>query len=786
MAEEEVVILEAADSSLDGGSAEEGFAPIEEENSEDTADAASASELEEEEQKKKNKKKLLLLLIAGGVILLAIIIALVVIIKHKKSQATKAPIVAEQAVEKPIVKEQFSPSKIEGMIKKAHLLYEQGNKDDALKIYEKIATFNEAISYYNIGVAKLKEQNFAEALEAFKKAIQNKEHRCISAINAAVCALEMKDDKLFNYYIDLAFAYLPEESNAPLYSYYVGLVHYYKNFYHEALSAMTHPVTEYYKEDQDYLSSKILASLGYNSYALTTLNKIERESDSFTLGLLHAKQGDFQKAKTYLVKALQNERENTKIKMALSLVENKLGNLGNTSSLMSEVYKVKDTDAVPIYKMKAILKPSLFDIDKAQNEFEKELFFDDENIYNLIFYYAPYKVFDAKQTIDYIRKGSMNIFIDEIGPALSYLKASSTISKVNIAISKGIKKALDFHVYEANDIFVKMVEEYKNHSILHYNLALTYAQMGDYAAAYKNFSKSYHLDNSNYLAGVFALMTGNLIGKDITKLSEDVKESINKNPDLGKDNLYASLIHLTDGNHFSLVRWIEQDKEDSPLNIMLNIIAAQKLGNERLYRLSAQKLQALLPKDIIANLIAFNVKHQKQNIKNYAKAIQIEFTRLPLDYDAFYYGPKIVKEQYIKLLQIGGLLHQKRDSVRQKMEEERVDLSSIMQTLAFMEIYTNNFEEAFTLYNKLIDDFQKKDTHTIFLAAVSAIGAGHSNNAIALLELSKLTDPSNVESKYALGLLYQEVGNFEAANAQYRSIGNIGFISQYFSFVLTK
>lgn len=57
-------------------------------------------------------------------------------------------------------------------------------------------------------------------------------------------------------------------------------------------------------------------------------------------------------------------------------------------------------------------------------------------------------------------------------------------------------------------------------------------------------------------------------------------------------------------------------------------------------------------------------------------------------------------------------------------------------------------------------------------------------NAIALLELSKLTDPSNVESKYALGLLYQEVGNYEAATAQYRSIGNIGFISQYFTFAL--
>lgn len=781
MAEEEVIILEADASSND---AEESFAPIEEERT-DEITASEVLPLNQEFVQQKSKKKLIILLIAGVILLLGIIVTLLLILNSKK-ETPITPTVVEKEEEKPYIKEQFSPSKLDSLIKKAHLLYEQGNKDEALKIYEKIATFNEAISFYNIGVAKLKEQNFPEALEAFKKAIQNKEHRCISAINAAVCALELKDDKLFTYYIDLAFAYLPEESNAPLYSYYVGLVHYYKNFYHEALSAIRHPDMEFYKEDQTYLASKILASLNHNTLSLSTLESVKQENDHFTLGLLYAKTGNYQTAKAHLLKALQNNPENSQIKIALSMVENKLGNLKNTASLINEVYKINTPDAKAIYKMHTILKPSLFDIQTAQAEFEKELFFNNENIYNLLFYYAPYKVFDAKQTIDYIRKGSMNIFIDEIGPALSYLKASSTISKVNIAISKGIKKALNFHVYEANDIFLQMVEEYKNHSILHYNLALTNAQIGDYANAYKNFSKSYHLDNNNYLAGVFAIMSGNLIGKDVTKLSEDVKESLSRNQNLEKENLYVSLIYLSDGNHFSLTRWLEMEKDDSPLSLVLNIIASQKLNNERTYRQNSQKLQALLPQDIMANIIAFNIKHQKQNVKNYARAVQMEFNKLPLDYDAFYYGPKIVKEQYIKLLQIGGLLHQKRDSVKAKMEEELEDISSIMQTVAFMEIYTNHFEEAFTLYNKLIDDYKKKDTHTIFLASVAAIGAGHSENAIALLELSKLTDPTNPESRYALGLLYQEIGNFEAASVQYRSIGNSGFSSRYFSFSIVK
>jgi tetratricopeptide (TPR) repeat protein len=776
MAEEEVVILEATP-------AEESFVPMEDETLAEETKVTADNE-EEKRLQAKTKKKRLMLASIGGVVLLAIILISVLLLSSKKEPISEP--VVEKVEEKVFPKPPFSPSKLETMIKKANLLYEKGSKDDALKIYEQIATFNEAISFYNIGVAKMREKNFTEALEAFKKAIQNREHRCISAINAAVCALEINDKKLFTYYIDLAFAYLPEESNAPLYSYYVGLVHYYKNFYYEALSALSHPLTSFYKEDQEYLSSKILSSLGYNETARNTLNDIQQEDDSFTQGLLHAKLGEFAKSKAYLMKALKNDRENAQIKMALSLVENKLGNLANTASLLSEVSKVSEEDKAPIYKIRSTLKPSLFDVQKAQLEFEQELFFDNESTYNVIFYYAPYKVFDAKQTIDYIRKGSMNIFIDEIGPALSYLKASSTISKVNIAISKGIKKALDFHVYEANEIFAQMVETYKNHSILHYNLALTHAQMGDYPLAYKNFSKSYHLDNNNYLAGVFALMCGNLIGKDVTKLAEDVKESIGKNSALGEDSLYSSLIHLTDGNDFSLARWLEKEKEQTPLAIVLDTIAAKKLSNDNAYRLSSQKLQALLPRDIIANLIAFNVKHRAEEIKTYAKSIQMEFNALTLDYDAFYYGPKIVKEQYMKLLQIGGLIHQKRDSVRQKMEEERIDIASIMQTLAYMEIYANQFEEAFTLYNSLIDDYNKKDSRTIFLASVAAIGAKHPENAIALLELSKLIDPGNIESRYALGLVYQEIGNFEAAIMQYSTIGNIGFLSDYFSFDIMK
>ena len=84
----------------------------------------------------------------------------------------------------------------------------------------------------------------------------------------------------------------------------------------------------------------------------------------------------------------------------------------------------------------------------------------------------------------------------------------------------------------------------------------------------------------------------------------------------------------------------------------------------------------------------------------------------------------------------------------------------------------------------MIDEFGLKDANTLFLAAVSAIGSNHPQNAIALLELSKLTDPNSSESRVALGHLYQEVENIAAALIQYNLIKQENFKSEFFDFVI--
>jgi tetratricopeptide (TPR) repeat protein len=784
MAEEEIIILES-----DSDGDEDFTTPI----GEDAIDLEQEQEqinkdLDDELEKKKKKK----LLIYGFAVFLAtlLIVILIFIFSLQNSQEAQVLDVNTTELANKINEksrpEQFTQSKLENMIKKANVLYERGNKNEALKIYERIATFNEAISHYNIGVAQMKDKNFQEALESFKKAIDNQEQRCVSAINAAVCALELKNNPLFEYYIDLAYTYLPMENSSPLYSYYVGLINYYKNYNYEALSAFSHTSSEFYKEMQNYLSSKIFTSMDINDLAVNKLEQNNLVDDSLTLGLLYARLGEFNIALNHLVKATQNTNEPLKTRVALALVQNKLGYLEQSGELLKELYTQYGEKATEVYPIKVTLKDTLFDVDKAQTQFNNELFFNDERTYGLLFYFAPFKVFDAEQTINYIRKGSMNVFIDEIGPALSYLKKSSTISKVNISISQGIKKALEYHTAKANKIFKNMIETYPKHSILHYNLALTYAQMSNFTEAYKHFKKSYHLDNTNYLAGAFAILCGKLINDDVKRLTEDVKESINADTTLQESNLFLSLIHLSENNQLSLTRWMEDEKKPTPLHIVFDTIIAQKTFNEKIYRQKATILQSILPRDIMANIIDFNVKYNKNDIKEYAKAIQIEFKKLDLDYSAFYYGPRIAQEQYVKFLQIGGLLHQERKKILKDVELERDDIPAIMQTLAYLSIYTNDFEEAYTLYNQLIDQYKEDDSKTVFLAAVASIGANHPENAVALLELSKLIDTTNNESRYGLGLLYHQEKNFDGAVIQYLKIGDSNFKSQYFGFKITK
>lgn len=785
MADEEIIILE--DDSEDPIHEISSLDEFTDENSDDIQ-----SQKDDPSEKYIDKKKRLRFILTGGLagsILLLIVGGIFWIASETKEEPTPSPIDTQELakeLQRKSPEQTFAPSRLETMLQKANMLYERGNKLEALKIYENIAVFNEALSQYNIGVAQMKEEDFEAALTSFKNAISNHENRAISALNAAVCALELGNKPLFNYYLELSEAYLPIESNSPLYSYYIGLIHYYKDRYIEALSAFSHPSSEHYGERQNYLASKILSLLDANHQAIDALDHKKRFKNSLTLGLLHARIGEYELAKRYLIKARSNSDLEERATLALALVETKLGNLQSSADLFREsLNKYQDT-AKKRYPIQATLKPSLFDINQAQKDFKEGNFFNKEKRYDLIFYFAPYQVFNAQQSIDTIRKGALAINSKENIEGLKILQSSSALSKANSAISNGIKAALNHEVAKANQIFQEAIKIDPQHSILHFNLGLTYAQLGNYTLANKHFTSSYRLNPRNYLAGTFALMSADLIFSPMKNFIKDLKETLETDETLDESNLYIALIHLVENNIVSTVRWMEEDKEATPLHLIFDTIIAKLSNNKNEHLLKAQKLQKSLPNDLVANILGFHATYGENEIKNYARAIQIEFRKLDVDMNAFYYGPKIAKEQYIKLLQIGGLLYHERENLIKKVSTEVHNLPEMIATLAYISIYTNHFEEAYTLYNQLIDEHDMQDSRTIFLGAVASIGSKHPANAIALLELSKLIDGNNIESRYALGLLYAEVKNFEGAAIQFENIGNNGFTSNYFSFGIKK
>lgn len=783
--EEEVVILEGSDD-LD----EITDLALEGEESDPIKEELSNPEYQDEIiQEEKNNRRQKLIIIISAVFLVIIITILIILILIKLNKKPPQPEQTTQIIEKIQKKEKtnkFTPSKIDKMLQHANILYEKGNKLEALDIYKDIATYNEAISQYNIGVAQMKEENFQNALVAFKNAILNKEKRTVSAINGAICALRLKDKELFTYYIDLAYTYLPEENNSPLYSYYVGLINFYKGNYEEALSAFSHPSTEHYLARQNYLASKVSSFLDNPYNALNSIQKQKNFQDNLALGLLYARIGDYNLAQKTLNKSIKNFENPNQASLALALVDMKLGNFQNSANLLKSQYDTNKTRTLNTYPIKTLLNRSLFNVNKAQKEYKNTIFYSKKNQYELLFYFAPYKVFNAKQTIGLIRKGGLDVFVDEIGSGLNYLQTSSTIAKINESMSDAIKKALTHHYLQANRDLKKLLKTYSKHSILQYNLALTYAQLGNFTLSYKHFIKSYRLDSKNYLAGIFAAMSGELIGKKRDKLLEDVKRDIDDDKNLKKVNFFMTLTHLIENNQLSMNRWLEKDKSNSPIHLIFDIITSYLVQNNKTYLQKVDTLKKMLPKDIISNIIYFNAKYENTNIKEYAKNIQMEFNNNQLDMSSFYYGSSLVKEQYVKMLQISGLVHVKRDELRRKMKTETNDVVGVMQALAYIDLYTNDFEESYTIYNSLIDDHDQQDTNTVFYGAVASIGANHIENAIALLELSKLIDSNNLESRYGLGLLYHQIKNIEGATIQYNQIGNSGFKSKYFSFNIVK
>jgi len=734
---------------------------------------------EEEDDSKKKK-----IIIFGGLaiaVALIIVIATLLILKSSKDKSD----INTQTIEEKLKENKTKPveaSKLENMIAKANYLYSSGSKQEALFLYEKIALYSEAISQYNLGVAQLKDKQYKTALSTFQKAIKNDEKRCVSAINAAVCSLYLKDKESFRYYIDLAYACLPNEINSPLYSYYYAIINYYNKNYYEALSALNNPTSDEYPTTQKHLKAKIDALFGNDYKAIEAMETNFSNKDSFSIGLLYARVGDLSLATKYFEEAILHNIEPLKSKLALGFIYLKSGRVAEGATNIDKVTDKYGEEVYKPYPIKVHLKKSLFDPLQAQTQYRNNIYDNKIINYQKIFYFSPYKIFNADQTISYIRKGNANMYIDDVNVAKKYLKKSAASSSVNAGIANAIKKALKFKIREANRELQKLSKIQPKHSILQYNLALTYAQLGDMVKAHKHFLRSYHLDAKNYLSGVYAIMTAQLINKVNPKLVSIYKDSLSEEEQSEEIDLYKTLLNFSQNNVLANIDWLHKDYKQRPLYLALDVIIALKLNKLEKAKKASQKLTILLPREILPHLMYIDANFYDVKKTEYSKKVREYLKHQNFHFNDLYFGPYITRYLYIQQNLITGNLYFLRQKLIKKLESTHSSPEELISSLALASLYDKAFEESYTLFNQLIDEYKIRDAYTLFLGAVASTAAGHHENAIALLELAKMKDTNMLEARYALGLLYLQVKNNKGAVIQLERVGDKGFNSLYFNF----
>ena len=729
------------------------------------------------------KKKIIIFSAISAVLIVIIILTLIAVLSSDNKKTIQYPLdTIEQKLDEDEKKQSLQLNELESMIAKAAYLYENGSQAKALHLYEKIAHYSEAISQYNLGVAQLKNKQYDTALKTFSKAIKNGEKRCVSAINAAVCSLHLNDKKSFDYYIDLAHAYLPNENESELYSYYYALIQYYKQNYLEALSALNNPTTQEYQNVQKHLASKIYALYDNNYDAIEELEKNYNKEDSLSLGLLYSRIGDTALAQKYLQEAMKNNIEPVKSALALSYVYLKSSRITSAGNLIENTTDMFPEEVYRPYPIKVKLKDELFDPSKAQVSYIKDLKTSRSLKYNKLFYYSPYKVFNANATIDYIRKGNTNIFIDNVNSAKKYLKKSKTTSSVNKGIIQAIKMALSFDLREANNKLQELVKIQPKHSILHYNLALTYAQMGEVQKAYKHFLKSFHLNAKNYLSGIYATMCADLLNIDKKRLIANVKDSISLEDESEEIQFYKTLMFIADNNSASAADWLYHSYKQRPIYLAMEAVIADDLNNKEIAKKATTSLVTLFPNDILPHMMYIDAHFSELSPKKYSFEVLNYLKEQKFNYKDLFYGPFITRHLFIQQNLITGNLYNTRKIIRDELETTQKYTHELISALALASLYDKAYEESYVLYNNLIDTLKVRDSYTLFLGAVASTAAGHNANAIALLELSKMKNKSFMQSRYALGLLYLESGNNDGASIQLKMVGDGEFVSKYFTF----
>ena len=739
----------------------------------------------------KNKRNRFILL--GIIIFLVLIILFILFFPKPKekldtlyNQSTTTQIKQSNST-----KIQTNKTQLQNLIQKANILFQNGQVLEALEIYRSLSLYSESISSFNLGVIKLRQGDYKNAISSFDNVINSGENVSVAALNAAISAYKLGDLKSYNKYIELSKNNLIAWYDKPLYSYLYTLVHYYSNNYFHTLSSLNNPSSNFYPKENSALLAQMYLMFNDNDNALKVMLENPSDEDSYAIALLYARMGDYENSYAYVDSYLRNVNAlDPQALIAKALIDIKRSNFIETSGIYENLLKDYDEAFLKdIYPIKIKLKDSLFDINEAQKTFWNIA--DPRNNklgYKMLFYFAPYRVFNINEALNLLESGGLSLRMNNLQEAKDHLLAGNTLSKVNLDITEGIREILRFNIHRALKILIEASKKYPQHNLLQYNLGLIYAQLDDFENAYNHFIKAYHLDGGDILSGVFALMCAQLTNKPYDRILNEVTLDLDDGSrfkDKSEEGFLRSLFGFVNGNLDDDVSWITSKNRNS-LYYALNVLYSIYSKDEKLIINSTANLLRVTNNDLVADIFNKLAYYYNSPPKTIALNLFSFFKDDLKKLNVVYSGPYLARQIYIYMAYLVGANYYVDEILTNRFlalkEDSRADLVGILQALALNSIYSLKFQKALYYYNALIDEYKLDDANNYFLAGVAAIGAKDYNNAVALMQLSRLKSPTNYDSRYALALLYQSMGNFKLASNQFSQLGDGDYSSQFFDF----
>ena len=573
---------------------------------------------------------------------------------------------------------------------KAVLHFRKGEYKDALRLFEKTSKVFEAPSLLNMGIIYYKQKDDEKAKELFNKIYSKKTNllnQPYSFISSCYYLFEItKDDK---YMLDLVTIF----QNSNKLSEYNELIT-------DIKDAILKELANRYLMIEDYENA--LGALNAMSYSLD-LKK----------AMILIKLNNFQKASVILKKVREEEKNIEILNKVLwisaysSLKQNNFEDAQEILDLIND--RKKDFNVNTQMPLEIFFNKDLY---TYKDYYKKVIKFDEERMYDFIYYFAPFVFSDSKEIIYDSVKG----FI--------YGKAQSVENLENMVEynTKFINLVKQDPIKRVNEL--KNIIKTDSKAYIYYNLGLSYAQINDFTNAYKNFEKAYKLSPGNKLYSVMYLITANKISADMPEkqraiLDKNIKDSG------GLYSYFAKELYKLFVNSGYNVVETAQSYEKTVFYKAIDFL--KKMNNNE--DLSNHQLLEDYERDSFIYLLKLVQKNKNENEYRYAARVQDAVT---LKYNNnFLDSSLITSKYYIDILRAFGVF-------------SRVDFNidgnnnpSYLLTKVYSDLYLGKPLNSIDTLKRLKDEFGYENRFTMYLSTASFLESLRPEEASIQISLIK-------------------------------------------------